>query len=904
MSTEVASGLKNWLDKWDDSYMKTNPTMTPADRLHAEMAAASYIHDPAELAHFVNETSHLGDAGYKVEWDLTRKSNGLVTFFTREVNGETRLTPAARGTENWVSNNRPSADAVANLMNSTGGTHLTNQIHARSGVDLRTEQQRTINEVMQEAVDEYGIPEAYSGHSRGSAEMKIQRLKYGGGRVYGYNAGPGGDVVKQADNVRLWSTETDIVSAPDRLKLFRAGTGDSNVVRARRGYNPGSTTHEVNNFLGEIHEEDSRIKLFEQQPPDQLRAEMQSFMSYRQGGEGVDDSFTAFMEKAGITDLNRVDKDSPLIQMWQEEYNKITENYHPGYREAFPAFTSTEQTAINTAVPAREPLAPLELERPLITAHGGQVIRGVQEAGTGLTTGALSGAFVEGIDPNHKLGKQGDLVATAGTNLALDSAVAGGLTALSKGGLAGLRVAGETVAEAAAPTLVAYEVATTVGEAMDHVTARFKNRTVAGGLTGGTAGLAATSAAAGTQLGIIGARNAIRMLTAGGTATTDSVEGIELAETGEALAAEGLETAAAVESAEVVGAAEVAEATAAGAGALASGEEIAGGIALLPIPGARPVAAMIALGTLVGVGIGALFFHGQSAEQREEKRKQAQKELEDKYFEISDKYIDAQKRQPFDANQFKIAPANAVLTDGEIEFMQTHRPTYFKDVHDNFKTVWQNEVDARGAAEEKAAQEAGLSTSRYKQYVQEIRNGADPQTAYNKFLSQQAESQGFYSMDDYLDALEHPDHAEAIRVRESQWADGVRTLRQDAEAKGDYALDEEWLSNGAWTTDAGKYQSQIEIAHNLGLSLAQYNYYIDRIADSKGLKVRDYFDSAKMFRKDAYATDTALDDEVLRHEEAISEMPTGFAREAAVDRLRSDYAPNNVPVNTDARSAS
>ena len=91
----------------------------------------------------------------------------------------------------------------------------------------------------------------------------------------------------------------------------------------------------------------------------------------------------------------------------------------------------------------------------------------------------------------------------------------------------------------------------------------------------------------------------------------EAAEGAETAETGAAVAETGAavaETGAAVaETGAVVaeGAAVAAE-TAAAAGGLVAAEESAAGIAMLPIPGARPVAAVVALSALIGAGLGLI----------------------------------------------------------------------------------------------------------------------------------------------------------------------------------------------------------------------------------------------------------------------------------------------------------
>ena len=65
---------------------------------------------------------------------------------------------------------------------------------------------------------------------------------------------------------------------------------------------------------------------------------------------------------------------------------------------------------------------------------------------------------------------------------------------------------------------------------------------------------------------------------------------------------------AGVEAADIAGeGAEVAAETGAAAGILSGGEEAAGTLALTPVPGARVLAAGVAVGAVIAAGIGALF---------------------------------------------------------------------------------------------------------------------------------------------------------------------------------------------------------------------------------------------------------------------------------------------------------
>ena len=154
---------------------------------------------------------------------------------------------------------------------------------------------------------------------------------------------------------------------------------------------------------------------------------------------------------------------------------------------------------------------------------------------------------------------------------------------------------------------------------MQDATGNFENRTAANTLTGATTGAAAaasgaaTAGAMGTAINkFISVRNEANLLRAAAApkpiATPsffmEAAEGAETAETGAAVAETG--AALAETGAVVAETAAVAAETAAAAGGLVAAEESAAGIAMLPIPGARPVAAVVALSALIGAGLGLI----------------------------------------------------------------------------------------------------------------------------------------------------------------------------------------------------------------------------------------------------------------------------------------------------------
>ena len=89
---------------------------------------------------------------------------------------------------------------------------------------------------------------------------------------------------------------------------------------------------------------------------------------------------------------------------------------------------------------------------------------------TSIGTGLLAGVITNAIDPNQKLGHQGDLLATAGINVALDAGVATLGTGIVSGSLgAGVIAGASTIAEGALPVIAGYEVGDTVYTVMQWI---------------------------------------------------------------------------------------------------------------------------------------------------------------------------------------------------------------------------------------------------------------------------------------------------------------------------------------------------------------------------------------------------------------------------------------------------
>ncbi len=737
------AAMKTFLDEFKNLYEKENPILTPEDRVAAEMAAGSYIHNYEQLNIYVNEVSHIGAAGYTIDKELTDMSDGLIVVYER--NG--KATYSFRGTEEWIG-----PDGLANLTNPTGFNLFSQALRKSTGVDLRPDQQKTIEKTLEAGVKKYGTPEAYNGHSRGGAEAKIARLRYGGGTATVFDTSPGGRAVQQNEGVREWASETDVVSALDRAKLAATGRGDSNVVRSTTGYDPLGS-HDINTFIPEEFRVEHAKLILMNKYPENLRNDIIESL------QSSDDSFTSFMKKQGITNISLVNNDDPIKNMWQEEYNKLySGDSFERYRNQFPAFSDSETKAILAertvtlngktftlpkAISSQSEinklsLSPLELNKPVFTNKLHTVAGLVKDTGLGIATSVASNAITSALDPNATGQKK--LLETAGTNILLDSTVAGTGAAIT--GAPVLAAAGSAFAELAAPTVVAYEVANSVGKAMDNATKDWKNRDAARATSGAVTGASAAASGVATYGSLNAAINGVRILRAGAAANeaaaADSVVagGIEMTAVGTGAtdisaaaagavttAGEGIEMAA-------IGT-EVAETAAATTG-LAATEEIAGGIALLPVPGARPVAAIIALGALVGIGFANLFHHTDSPEEKERKRAAAQKQLEDKYKSISKRYIDAQQANKLDIKLSSFSPLKPedVLTDDEIKFMTSHQPKYFDTVNSALKNVWEHERNKYKMNEMNVAEQKSKRKDVADSY-DEVRHRAEKESFYS-----------------------------------------------------------------------------------------------------------------------------------------------------------------------------
>jgi hypothetical protein len=480
-----------------------------------------------------------------------------------------------------------------------------------------------------------------------------------------------------------------------------------------------------------------------------------------------------------------------------------------------------------------------------------------------------------------KLGEQGHLLATAATNVAFDSAVAGTGALLT--GAPVLGAAAGSAATFVLPTFVGYETANFVGKAMDDATKDWKNRDAAHAVSGGTTGAAAAGSGMLTYVGLAKAYNGIKLLRAARTgakiaeAAGDAVgEGTEMA--GETVGEVG---DAVGEVAETTG--EVGEAV----GALGTAEETAGEVSLLPIPGARAVGAIIAIGALIGIGFASLFHHEDSPEEKERKRAAAQKQLEDEYHKISVKYIKAQRANKFNVKKFSPLQPKDVLTDGEIQFMLKHQPKYFDAVNKSLKSVYDYHIQKRKALISKTIKDYGISEDTkfgrmkltIREYLNEIDNGdissddlqlqlnelemnklhiknindyntltdvheSERKDIYSQIITKQSKEAGYLNPVDYLTDQKSGNTNQ--KNVELHVADSYDEVRIKAEKEGFYSTDEAVFANAVdmWTPD----QSAILRAHQQGFSMKTFNDYMHRF--SAGLPQQVYYPGAKEQEED------------------------------------------------------
>ena len=348
-----------------------------------------------------------------------------------------------------------------------------------------------------------------------------------------------------------------------------------------------------------------------------------------------------------------------------------------------------------------------DVVRPGIFTTG---IRTYNQIGKSTATAALSGWAADLIDPNST--GQAKLAETATINIGADAGLAaGGAKLAGRGALTAGRAA---ALELALPTFAAYEAATGVGQMIDNATAGWHDQGAAHALSGGAAGGVAGGAAAATGLAQRAAGKAASSAfsrLAARFAGYQAVPAAEVEMTSMAAAGEGAgllttEAAAAGEATAVGEGIEMAAFAAEGAtaaaegGALAGGMEAAGALSVVPIPGFRIIGGAVAIGTLVGVGLGWIFSDHDPPEVKQRKALEHKEAIQARFEELKSKYETAYaaRQVNLDSLDETLIDPKSVLTQDEMNFLNENSSTkdFFSPYQENVTRVWQSEREARG----------------------------------------------------------------------------------------------------------------------------------------------------------------------------------------------------------------
>jgi hypothetical protein len=470
----------------------------------------------------------------------------------------------------------------------------------------------------------------------------------------------------------------------------------------------------------------------------------------------------------------------------------------------------------------------------------------------------------------------------------LDSSAAAGYTGImTRSAEQVLSTAGKSMGEGALPILASYEAADHFGDLMDLISKGGYTENVSKGIkvadtiTVGVGAGAGTYVAQSQALRAGGrAYQAIKALRAARAARVvqETSEGVELGEASAAADATADVTADATADAtgELAGAGDGIELGELGetVGTAAADTSVVGGIedfalatSLAPAPGARPVAALVALSGLVvlaGITIFQMFQPHDTPEQREAKRQQLQKIEEEKFYEISKKYISAQEKKKLDLDNYtRLAPEN-VLTANEIKFMKGHQPKYFDAVEKNIKTIWDaahaahivyqkhikiaaqqyqvstasiqhdlnflhsgkmSKYDFDKKYEKIEASNLDLDSQHYEGMLQMIEDGYSRKEAYARAATDMATSAGFTSVADYQESLQPGASLGIIEQKEEEDAKQYTAARKQSRKEGFYTADEYQYKNNMvdWTPEI----SQILRAHGLGFTLREFNQFME-----------------------------------------------------------------------------
>ena len=484
--------------------------------------------------------------------------------------------------------------------------------------------------------------------------------------------------------------------------------------------------------------------------------------------------------------------------------------------------------------------------------------------GFSLASGLLAGQTTK----NANLGHEGNLLLTSAVNTGYDAGAAGAYAYLT-----GAPVASASLSSAgmmALPTLAAYETTDHVGQLLDKATSHWENRSLAAGTTGGLSGAAGGLTSTMTY-----------------DASANAVNAVRLARTGAALEESSLTTP--LLSSEAVSAAtETTEVAAEGVTALAATEETAAEVALVPVPGARVVAGVIAAAGLIGAGLGLIFGKHDSEEEK-------QRKALNKYREIDDKYQTHLRNSS--VSQFTNSSKEDILNPDEIEFMNAMSPNYFKIIHKNIQNAIDREERIKNLV--KSVNEKRQSNLFYspesltpedqnllgEDYMkswkstlrsfhndaalhklspddyQRVQNGE----SYESVIKEATTRAGYLRTEDYLQAFNDPAKAHTDRLRTRKVADSYDETEKKTH-ESFYSVDEAEYPNAVdnWTPD----QSFILQAHNRNFTLNQFNTFMQQLASRSEYAESNAYNTAKVYHDGTMYTKMDLDrenEEDLKH---------------------------------------
>ena len=629
----VRTDLKKFFDK--------APVMTPEDRIAAEMSAASYIHDRTKLNQFI-EDSNISNAGWKLNETLTNASREgpqnkeLMNVYERVTsNGKLEYATVYRGTEDWIGN-----DGIENATNT-----LQQIVKKTTGRDVPTTQQADIIKKVEDLAHNYysnknneiTIPKVSAGHSRGGAQVKLGRQRliqmYGksfvdtyGGEYTVFDPAPGGGVFSQGSNIRTIATETDVVSGIDRIiNTVTRNTKNTLIAKSETGYGPIGS-HLLDTFvpnLPQLTETDNDNLNLNENPEGSAI-------------EGIE------MRDTGSAEPNLHSTTHLLDELINDEDYRPFENQNPegsgteGIQMTGEANVANDiDTNLNLSLP--EPLT-LSKPTPGFTTGVADVITSTPQS---LLTGYISSEITKKVDPKGALGHEGDLLATAGTNVGLDSVLFG---------------AG---ADAILPVVGAYEGADKAGRLTDKITSSWDDRTAAAMVTGAASGAGAAAgglAAYGVSSAVVSGASAAASMYTAYTSTAVTAEAassaVELTGLlgGLTAATETVETAA-------VGT----DAAALAQGGVDAPNDVAG-------IGLTTVAGILAGATAIGTGLNTLFGKHDSTSERIKKATAKRNEILKKFYDQENLMSPG-----FDPK--------TVLSDDEIKFISALDPQFFDNAN-------------------------------------------------------------------------------------------------------------------------------------------------------------------------------------------------------------------------------